>query len=719
MKKNILAIIIGTTLSSFSFQLYAANNQNQNKIETLTIQKIQGDSEYSSVDGIDIPNNKHISTQYYQVSGIITAIQRHNLGKDLQQGFFMQAVTDNNPATSDGIFVQTSDINNLKVGQKVNVTAKVSEDYHWTKLINVTDIQVLTINNKLPPITVLTFDDTNKFDLERYEGMLVRINENTQMNVTKNYGFDYNAYRNNMLLSHGSVNVHPNQTQVPTTSHTNQPNDLLVIESFTKAENGDIPWYPTFGKDNGTGTTNNYIRIGDVVNGLEGVIGYSYGDYRFYVTNKADTNTFIHTNDRTYAPELKQGGDLRIASFNVLNYFNSPFTGETQNPLKQNRGATTQTEFDLQSSKIANAIVRMNADIVGLMEIENNGFQSDSAVNDLVTKINDRIKDPTEYYAYVKPNSDEKFVGGDAISSQVIYKPSKVTLEQYRIIKMPEQHAPEVNYTDEKGKQKIESGSNHQRDTIAPTFKIKGTDKTLTISVNHFKSKGSTCWEDVNTGKQRDLDKQGSCENLRVAAAEHLGEALAKIPGSKVIIGDLNSYANEDPVIILTNRNNVPKDHIIKAAGYTYIGGNKEIGTPLYGPEGKVINKSYGYTNIIRQLHPDSYSFSYQNNIGTLDYILLSPDLTSKVIDATDWNINAGETTLLEYANKNNCVGKTCSPRYEDIYRASDHDPAVIDLKITEQVKDTTKDKHSGGSTGIMGLISLFGILLLRKKNNK
>ena len=70
-------------------------------------------------------------------------------------------------------------------------------------------------------------------------------------------------------------------------------------------------------------------------------------------------------------------------------------------------------------------------------------------------------------------------------------------------------------------------------------------------------------------------------------------------------------------------------------------------------------------------------------------------------------------------ANKNNCNKGTCSPRYKDIYRASDHDPAVIDLKIKEQVKDTEKDKHSGGSTGVMGLISLLGILLLRKKNNK
>ncbi|MEC6830346.1 ExeM/NucH family extracellular endonuclease [Photobacterium toruni] len=710
MKKNILAIIIGAALSSFSFQLCAADNQNQNELKTLSIQQIQGNGEYSPIDGIDVPNKKYVSTYRYKVKGIITAIQQHNLGKDLQQGFFMQAVTDNNPATSDGIFVQTTKIIGLKIGQEVSVIANISEDFKWTKLINVESIKILTNNNPLPPITALTFDDANKFDLERYEGMLVRINEDSDLNVTKNYGFDFNSYRNNMLLSHGTVNVHPNQTQAPTTSHAHQPNDLLVIESFTKAKKGEIPWYPTFAEDNGTGTTDNYIRIGDVVNGLEGVIGYSYGDYRFYVTNKAKTNTFIHTNDRTDAPELKQGGDLRIASFNVLNYFNSPFTNETQNPLKQNRGAITQAEFDLQSTKIANAIVRMNADIVGLMEIENNGFKSDSAVNDLVTKINDRIKDSTDHYAYVKPNNDEKFIGGDAISSQVIYKPSKVTLEQYRIIKMPEQHAPEVVYTDEKHKQRNENGSNHQRDTIAPTFKINGTDKTLTISVNHFKSKGSTCWEDVNTHNQLDTDKQGSCENLRVAAAEHLGEELAKISGSKIIIGDLNSYANEDPVIVLTNRNNVPKDHTIKAAAYTYIGGNQETGTPLYGAEGKVINKTYGYTNIIRQLHPDSYSFSYQNNIGTLDYILLSPDLTSKVVDAKDWNINAGESTLLEYANKN-----SSSHNYDDIYRASDHDPAIIDLKI----KDNTKTQHSGGSTGIIGLISLFGILLSRKKINK
>ncbi len=100
-----------------------------------------------------------------------------------------------------------------------------------------------------------------------------------------------------------------------------------------------------------------------------------------------------------------------------------------------------------------------------------------------------------------------------------------------------------------------------------------------------------------------------------------------------------------------------------------------------------MITDSYGYVNIIRQLHPDSYSYSYNDEVGTLDYILVTPELVNKVVDATDWNINAGESTLFQYSDKYNCANDKCSTRFSDLYRASDHDPAIIDLKLTGSVK--------------------------------
>lgn len=675
MKKSILSIIIGgVLLANGCTQL----TQPSHSINT-TIQQLQGTGHTSPAEGIDIANKQFTSKNYYTVEGIITAIQNKALGRDLPQGFFLQSSSDNNPQTSDGIFVNTGDLKNLSVGDLVKVTAKVTEHYHWTQLTSVSKIDVLKTQQPLPPAAVLDLNNQNFNDaLERVEGMRVKIAKVSGMHVTRNYGFDYASHRNNLVLSHKNALVHPNQNEAPRVRpHWNANDGTLVVESFKRAPNGQILWYPSFGLANGNGSSNNYIRINDLVDGLEGVVGYSYGQYRLYVTNQANQNTFIHTQDRQPYPLMKQGGNLRIASFNVLNYFNPPYD-ESRNPLGQNRGAQSEKEFHLQSDKIATAIANMHADIVGLMEIENNGFDKKSAVADLVNRINSKIKNPADHYAYFTPKNGEKSIGGDAITTQVIYKKNKVTLENYHIIKMPEQHAPRVHYTD-KNRDKTFTGSVHQRDTIAPTFRINGTNKVITVAVNHFKSKGSVCWEDVNTGKKLDLDQQGACENLRVAAAEQLGTALAQIKGDKIILGDLNSYANEDPLIVLTDRKNLA-NHTTKAAAYTYIGGNKGTGTPLYGKDGKVVDRSFGYLNIIRQLHPDSYSFAYNNHIGTLDYILISPPLKRAVIDAHEWNINAGESTLFEYSDKHNCSYGVCSPRHNDIYRASDHDPAIIDL---------------------------------------
>ncbi|MDG6881465.1 Uncharacterized protein conserved in bacteria [Phocoenobacter uteri] len=671
MRKNLLSLAVSSAI------LVTGCSVQPTQVIPSSIQQLQGSGAFSPM--VDVQNKIYQSKDTYRVEGVITAIQHKSLGKDLKVGFFMQAPSDNNPKTSDGIFVETTNLDDLKVGNLVSLQARVAEDYKWTKLVDVSDIKVLKTNVDLPKPEVLRLDSSDMAQsLERYEGMLVRVEKSSDLFVTKNFGFDYGAKRNNLALSYKHALLHPNQLTAPSTKKKIDNENALVVESFEAAPRGEIVWYPTFGESNGKESSDNYIRINDLVDGLEGVIGYSYGQYRLYVTNEANSKNFIHTQDRQAQPQLKKGGDLRIASFNVLNYFNSPYS-KVKNPLHQNRGAKTEEEFKLQSGKIATAIANMNADIVGLMEIENNGFDQGSAVEDLVKQINSKIKDPKEHYAYVKPSDNSQFIGGDAISNQLLYKKDKVTLTNYRIIKMPTQYAPDMRYKDGY-RDKFFSGTVHQRDTVAVTFKVNKTNKDLTVAVNHLKSKGSACWEDVQTGRLVDADNQGSCENLRVAGADVLGQELSKIQGAKVILGDLNSYGNEDPIMVLTNRHNAPKDHVIKTSAYTYIGSRDE-GTPLYGKTGKVIDHSYGYTNIVAQLHPKSYSFSFKNHIGTLDYILVSKDMLPSVVDATDWNINAGESTLFEYANKYNCKNsKQCSHRYYDIYRASDHDPAVMDL---------------------------------------
>lgn len=644
-------------------------------IPLTSIMELQGSSWKSPFT--DPANGKYTSDETFVVQGVITAIQTSNtIEQDLPIGYFIQDEKgDNNPKTSDGIFV-AGDITNLSIGQKVQVTGPVSEDFGWTKL---TANSVETVGTGTITPTVLkplSSDSSYDFTLERHEGMLVSLIEESKLKVTRSYSKDSGPNRNNMVVAHERINVHPNQNHLSGSKEAqNQANcnedKRVVIESFEKATIGVLPWYPDFAKqsavpmEDGTTTSEHYIRIGDTINGLRGVLGYSHSDYRLYVTNQADQQSFIRAQARTIKPALAESG-LRIATFNVLNYFNSPFGGEA-NPTNQNRGAQTSAEFERQGDKIASALIAMNADAIGLMEIENNGFGENSSIAHLVNKVNARLPE-AEHYAYVTGDSDgdgnvDQNIGSGAIANQVIFKPTKLTLSNYRIIKMPEQRGG--------------SHTNYQRDAVTPSFKINGTEQSITLSVNHFKSKGGSCVEDASAGNNNDL--QGACENFRVSAAKHLATELESVTGYKLILGDLNSYAKEDPLLVLTN---IPEGHNITPAKNTFIGD-----TSMDGEKPTAITQSFNYRNIIREKHPQAYSYSYQDTVGSLDYILADQATAAKVVTAEDWNINAAESTLFEYSESKS--GDLIS--YTDAYRASDHNPALVVLKFNSSVTPPKK----------------------------
>lgn len=672
-----------------------------------SIQKIQGEGSRSPL----LEDGAFISDQEVYVKGIVSAVTR-----GLTKGFYLQAPDDDgNPKTSEGLFVETNQSqSDLKPGDLVCVKGKVQEYYQQTQL-KAGNNTWEKLGEHTPPVATeidMLADDTSfEQTLERYEGMLVRTTADLDMRVTRTFGYDYDAKRNNLALAKGRVSLHPNQkfaagSERAKQQSTDNSDRRLFVESDHKAPNGVIPYYPDFGLTDvdQDGSTEDYIRIGDTIVGLEGVLSYSYGDYRLIATNTLSKDNFIRRYPRTQQPEVEEKGDLRIATFNVLNYFNSPFGGDN-NPHGDNRGAKTYAEFEIQQAKIVNAILRLDADIIGLMEIENNGLGENGAIAQLVEQLNQRIDNKKDRYTFVAldTNGDgikdkNDYIGTDAITTGVLYRPKVAKLKTPRVIEMPSQQAPEV--LDGDGKV-IEDGKNYQRNTLAPTFKIKGKNKQglLTVAVNHFKSKGSKCWEDaapIDEGGQggQDLDQQGACENFRVAAAVALGEALKDIPGHKVILGDLNAYGKEDPLLVLTDYSQKQYGKVIKAARNTYIGGVEQ-----FGDQGEVIHHSYGYINAVATKHPDNWSFSYNDEVGALDHILISPSLEKYVVDATEWHINGGESTLFEYSDK--YTGNL--PKYSDHFRSSDHDPAVLELKMA-------------GSFGLGAVLSLFGLALWRRR---
>ncbi|WP_197283229.1 hypothetical protein, partial [Vibrio coralliirubri] len=77
-------------------------------------------------------------------------------------------------------------------------------------------------------------------------------------------------------------------------------------------------------------------------------------------------------------------GDVRIATFNAHEYFNSLQGGGESNDFlafDATPGAQDSTQFDHQTAKLVAALTALDADIVGLMEVENNGFEESSAIS--------------------------------------------------------------------------------------------------------------------------------------------------------------------------------------------------------------------------------------------------------------------------------------------------------------------------------------------------
>ena len=110
------------------------------------------------------------------------------------------------------------------------------------------------------------------------------------------------------------------------------------------------------------------------------------------------------------------GGDLEVASFNVLNYFNT--FGDTCRPVGPDndtdcRGADNPLEFERQADKIVAAITGLDADVVGVIEIENDGYGPDSAIAQLVAALNAAAAGAAEY-RFVDPRKPA--IGGDEIT---------------------------------------------------------------------------------------------------------------------------------------------------------------------------------------------------------------------------------------------------------------------------------------------------------------
>jgi predicted extracellular nuclease len=439
------------------------------------------------------------------------------------QGFHVQDAGDGDPATSDAVFVYAPGGAPVALGDVVTVTGTATE-FPAADPLSVTQLAdaayAVCGTAELPAPATLPMPSTDA-EREALEGMLVAPADD----LTVSELFDLTSF-GEVLLSSGGRLLSPTQAAEPgaaaaAVAAENTTRSITLDDgSSARLAQGTVPPYLAPGDP---------VRIGDTAQLGPVVLSAGFGSWRLQPAAGAPDTTFAPTNPRTPAP-APVGGDLRVADYNVLNYFVT-FGGES-------RGATSPAELAQQQAKIVAGLQALDADVITLHEIENSAVTTPAtpyaAVETLIAAL--EAADGRDW-DYARAHED-----GDVITNAVIHRTDVVTPV-----------GDPVAYTS--------PTFDNARSPIAQTFATVEGGEVFTVVANHLKSKGSAC----ATGNDTSVGGPGNCNADRTAQATELvafAQQLAASTGDPDVLltGDFNSYRYEDPL------------DVVRDAGYTELG---------------------------------------------------------------------------------------------------------------------------------------------------
>ena len=356
------------------------------------------------------------------------------------------------------------------------------------------------------------------------------------------------------------------------------------------------------------------------------------------VAGHPDRSPVTITGQRPSAPTV--GGDTRVATFNVLNYFSDLGVDEagcTGYPDRTGafvtakkckvRGAFSREAFANQEAKIVSAINSLGADVVALEEIENPvavgvGTDRDASLARLVEALNKAAGAGT--WAYV-PSPKTVPASEDVIRVAFIYKPATVTPVGESLID------DDPAFTGLARQPLAQEFARVTAERSAPA--------SFVVIANHFKSKGSVP-EGAGEGNVDNGDGQGNANAIRVAQAQALASFAARFSDKPtLLVGDFNSYSQEDPIKVL------------ETAGWAHVSGAGEA------------------------------SYVYSGRSGSLDHVFANAAAKPLLAGVTSWAVNAQESIAFEYSRAG--MNALLSVEADNPYRSSDHNPELIGLTLS------------------------------------
>jgi predicted extracellular nuclease len=587
--------------------------------QTVAIPTIQGTAHTSPLNGESVTT-----------TGIVTAVDSN--------GFYLQDPTgDGDIATSDAIFVFTSNAPGVSVGDELQVEGTVSEftpggqssgNLSITQISSNPTITTLSTGNALPAATIIgsggrvppsqdidddafaSFDPTTDgIDFfESLEAMRVTAQDPVAVAPTNRFGEIFTVVDNGAsatgLSDRGTLNISPDDFNP----------EKVQIDEDTGIFDFDLP-----NVDAGA-------SLGDVT----GVVSYSFGNFEIL-----PTEAFGVEQSSTLQPESTAldgtADQLTLATYNVLNLDPNDSDGDTD---------IADGRFDAIAGQIVNNL--NTPDIIGLQEVQDNS----GSVNDGTTAADQTLQTLVDAIAlsggpgyefidntFITNNASGGQPGGN-IRTAFLYDPNRVSLVDGSVQPIGSQ-APGETF-------------NGARLPLVAAFDFNGQE--VTVINNHFSSKGGSApifgVEQNFADRQEDPTVNGSLDERREQAQEvndFVDNLLANDADDKIaVLGDLNEFEFVSPLQILAGTTESAN------------GGQDTV------PGGAAV-----LTNLVNTI-PDSerYSFIFQGNSQQLDHILVSDGL---VADAE-----------IDIVNVNT----------EFVDPATDHDPVVASLTL--DTVDTT-----------------------------
>ena len=329
----------------------------------LEIFEIQGDGLASPVAGLVVTTRQNV----------VTAVA--------DNGFFMQtpdARDDQNPQTSNGIFVYTGAAPSVGEGDLVDVTGKVIEFHGMTEFSESPTVTVTGGGAALPAVVEFNAQvpspmaPPSETELERFEGMLVRVTEGVAAAPTDGFG---------------EVKI-------------------VAADSRPFREPGipfpGLPGLPVWDGNpeifeldpDGLGLPDRLITGGSGIVLATGPLGFSFGDYQL-LPKELTVEPFALPRPVRPAGE----NEVSVATQNLLALF------DTIDDPRRDEPVPTAEEFETKLSKLSLHIRQVLGapDILAVQEVENLG---------VLRALADRIQtdDPTlTYTAFLREGND---VGG-------------------------------------------------------------------------------------------------------------------------------------------------------------------------------------------------------------------------------------------------------------------------------------------------------------------